>query len=263
MADELTTLLNSLTAGDASVAEVADRIRHLRAQPLGFATVDHDRSSRCGHAEVIFAAGKTPEQVVRIAQSVLERSPVLLVTRATAEQIALLRKTFADLPLDIAERSGTVIVGTPPTIPHAATMPIAIVTAGTSDEPIADEATLTCRAHGHAVHRINDVGVAGIHRLLDRVHELRAANVVICIAGMEGALPSVVSGLIDAPVIAVPTSVGYGVAFGGVTAMLGMLTSCASGVTVVNIDNGFGAANVASTINRKIIEATHRDPPRE
>jgi len=263
MTEDLTTLLTKLAAGNCTVIEAAEQIRSLRAQPLGFATVDHDRTSRCGHAEVIFAAGKTPEQVARIAQSVLEHSSVLLVTRATEAQIALLRQTFADLPFEASERSGAVMIGTPPMIPHADTMPIAIVTAGTSDEPVADEAALTCRAHGHAVHRINDVGVAGIHRLLDRVHELRATNVVICIAGMEGALPSVVSGLIDAPVIAVPTSVGYGVAFGGVTALLGMLTSCASGVTVVNIDNGFGAANVASTINRKIIEATRRQPPSE
>ena len=219
------------------------------SEDLGDATIDHDRARRCGHAEVIYAPGKTAEQVVRIARSLLEHHSSVLVSRAGPGQVDAVAVAFADQPVEVGPLCGTVIIGQPP-VPPAAQSAIPVITAGTADQRVAEEAALTCKALGHATRRINDVGVAGVHRLIDRVGELRGSRVLICIAGMEGALPSVVGGLVDVPVIAVPTSVGYGAAFDGLAALLGMLTSCASGVTVVNIDNGFGAAYAACQMNR-------------
>lgn len=243
----LQQILEQLRDGAISTHEAQQQIRNLQAQSLGFATIDHERRERCGIAEVIYAAGKTPEHLVAITHAVLEREPACLITRAGEQHIAALRGSVNGHPLCIGERCGTVLVGTP----EAHDVPaIPIVTAGTSDLAVAEEAALTCEALGHPVHAINDVGVAGLHRLTARLGELRAANVIICIAGMEGALPSVLGGLVDVPVIAVPTSVGYGAAFEGMAALLGMLTSCAAGVSVVNIDNGFGAAYSACLINR-------------
>ncbi|MEM9416492.1 MAG: nickel pincer cofactor biosynthesis protein LarB [Planctomycetota bacterium] len=247
---ELDVILAQVRDGALSVDEAARRLQSLQAQPLGFATVDHHRAQRCGAAEVIFAAGKTPEQVAAIAGVLLERTPCVLVTRASSEQLDRVEQALPQTPIQRGQLGGTAILGTAPDASAKGYRPIPIVTAGTSDLDIAEEAAMTCKAMGHPVAAINDVGVAGIHRVLHRADELRAGHVVIVIAGMEGALPSVVGGLVDSPVIAVPTSVGYGASFGGVAALLGMLNSCSSGVTVVNIDNGFGAAFAACRINK-------------
>ena len=245
----LDALLARVRDGALGVEDAARELRALQAQPLGFATVDHHRAARCGAAEVIFAAGKTPDQVAAIAGALLERAPCVLITRASAKQLDHVELTLPDTPIERGQLSGTAILGEPSADKFRGRA-IPIVTAGTSDLPVAEEAVLTCKALGHPVAAINDVGVAGIHRVLNRADELRAGHVVIVIAGMEGALPSVVGGLVDSPVIAVPTSVGYGASFGGVAALLGMLNSCSSGVTVVNIDNGFGAAFAACRVNK-------------
>jgi hypothetical protein len=246
-ADPWQTVLQELRAGKLDMAQAQARLRELAAQPLGFATVDHDRKQRCGAAEVIYAAGKQPEQVVAIARAIRQREPSVLITRAAPEHITALESAFAGQPVEVSPRCGAVLIGTPKALQ---VKPIPIVTAGTSDEPVAQEAQITCRALGHPVLAVHDVGVAGLHRLEPHLPHLRGANVIVCIAGMEGALASVIGGLVDVPVIAVPTSVGYGAAFEGLAALLGMLTSCAAGVVTVNIDNGFGAAYAACLINR-------------
>ena len=245
----LRSILDDLATGRVSAGAAEAMLRELDAQPLGFATVDHRRAERCGAAEVIFAAGKTAEQVVAIAGAILDRHHGVLITRASGEQLDAVEAAFTDRPMERGRLSGTMIVGRPSPMRDDLT-PIPVVTAGTSDLPVAEEAAMTIRAKGQRVVEVNDVGVAGLHRILGRVEAIRAGNVVIVVAGMEGALPSVVGGLVDKPVIAVPTSVGYGASFGGVAALLGMLNSCASGVTVVNIDNGFGAGFAAARINR-------------
>lgn len=220
---------------------------------MPFATVDHDRARRCGNGEVVYGAGKTPEEVVGIVGELLEHGqPAVLITRTTPEQMDALRSAMPDRPIEASTRSGAVIVGTPVAVSGTV---IPIVAAGTSDLAVAEEAAMTCKALGHVPAPINDVGVAGVHRLLGRLDEVKAGHCVIVVAGMEGALPSVVGGLVDVPVIACPTSVGYGTSFGGLSALLGMLNSCASGVTVVNIDNGFGAAYAACQINRQVERA--------
>ncbi|MEM8783229.1 MAG: nickel pincer cofactor biosynthesis protein LarB [Planctomycetota bacterium] len=258
MATELLRLLADVQRGQVTAEAAAEKLERLvserhagAAEALGFATIDHDRAARCGSPEVIYGQGKTPDQVTQIASSILERSGCVLATRLSAEAAAAL-ESLQGVP--VAGRAHgeriTLLLGTPPKVTEADT-PIPIVCAGTTDLPVADEAALTCAAMGQPTRRLNDVGVAGLHRILARVGELRSAAVVVVVAGMEGALPSVVAGLIDAPVIAVPTSVGYGANFGGVAALLGMLNSCGSGVTVVNIDNGFGAGFAASKINRR------------
>ena len=253
MDDPLVSILRQVERGELDATQAAVMLRQRAGQPLGFATVDHDRTTRCGAAEVIFAEHKTPDQVVTVAAAILEQqpeNPVSLVTRASPEQVEAIRARFTGTyDVEAGSRSGTVLIGVAPE-PEAGVRAIPIVAAGTSDEPVVEEAELTCRAMGQPVLKINDVGVAGLHRLGAQMDKLREAAVIICIAGMEGALPSVIGGLVAVPVIAVPTSVGYGAAFGGIAALLGMLTSCASGVVVVNIDNGFGAAHAASLINR-------------
>ena len=213
---------------------------------LGFARVDTDRRRRCGFPEVIFGMGKTAEQVVAIARVILEKENVLLVSRATGEQWRAVVAEFPEARWHERARCITVERVALPKLGGT----IAVVCAGTSDMPVAEEATVTLEIFGNTVERITDVGVAGLHRLLAVRDRLESANVVIVVAGMEGALPSAVAGLVSKPVIAVPTSIGYGASFGGVAALLGMLTSCGSGVTVVNIDNGFGAAFAAAQINR-------------
>ncbi len=255
--EQLAALLEQVRAGELPVEDAVGRLRTVTtpaAERLddANATIDHDRARRCGFAEVIYAPGKTSDQVVRIARSLLSRNGCVLISRARDEQIEAVRHAFAGEPLEVGALCGTMILGTPPPPPAPGNKQrvIPIVTAGTSDQRVAEEAVLTCKALGHATTRINDVGVAGVHRLIERMGELRGVRVIVCIAGMEGALPSVVGGLVDCPVIAVPTSVGYGAAFDGLAALLGMMTSCASGVTVVNIDNGFGAAYSACMINR-------------
>jgi NCAIR mutase (PurE)-related protein len=216
-------------------------------EPLPFATIDHLRPLTQGHQEVIFSQGKTAEQVVAIADRLAAASGTFLATRADAVQQAALQVRFPRVELN--ELGRTAYLPREPEPPPTGRGTVLVVTAGTADLPVAEEAAVSARALGNRVERLTDVGVAGIHRVLSQTRLLRDAAVVIVVAGMEGALPSVVGGLVKGPVIAVPTSVGYGAAFGGLAALLGMLTSCAAGVTVVNIDNGFGAAAAASRIN--------------
>ncbi len=218
---------------------------------LGFARVDTDRQRRCGFPEVIFGQGKTPEEVVAIARVIVENDGVLLVSRATPEQFAAVSAAFPDAKLHT--RARCITVERRPLRVKAGT--VGVISAGTSDLPVAEEAAVTLELFGNRVDRITDVGVAGIHRLIAARERLEACTVLVVVAGMEGALPSAVAGLVSRPVIAVPTSVGYGASFGGVAALLGMLNSCGSGVTVVNIDNGFGAAYAAAQINRALDEA--------
>jgi NCAIR mutase (PurE)-related protein len=212
---------------------------------LGFARVDTDRTRRCGFPEVIFGANKTPEEVTAIARVILEKDGVLLVSRANEAQHVALAGAFPTAKWHARARCLTVELTPRPKLNGV----IGVICAGTSDLPVAEEAKVTLEVFGNRVEQITDVGVAGIHRLLAVRDRLEACNAVIVVAGMEGALPSAVAGLISKPVIAVPTSVGYGASFGGVAALLGMLNSCGSGVTVVNIDNGFGAAYAAAQIN--------------
>lgn len=223
-------------------------MRAFQAAPvadLGFALVDTHRALRKGFPEVIFGAGKTPAQVTGIADKLVKCEQNVLVTRITAEHAKALRKKFKQAIHHESARCVTIEKKPLPKRPGQ----IAVICAGTSDLPVADEAAITAEITGNNVVRISDVGVAGLHRILARLEDLQKANVLIVVAGMEGALPSVIAGLVSKPVIAVPTSVGYGASFGGVAALLGMLNSCGSGVTVVNIDNGFGAGYAASQIN--------------
>jgi NCAIR mutase (PurE)-related protein len=215
---------------------------------LGFARVDVDRRRRTGFPEVIFGQGKTPAQVAQIARVILEHDPVLLATRISREQYEAVAAAFPSAVFHEEARCLTIEREPLPQRRY----PIAVVAAGTSDLPVAEEAAVTLEVFGNRVERIFDAGVAGLHRLLVETDRLRECAAVIVVAGMEGALPSVVAGLVDKPIIAVPTSTGYGASFGGLAALLGMLNSCGSGVTVVNIDNGFGAAYAAATINRLI-----------
>ena len=213
---------------------------------LGFARVDTDRRRRTGFPEVIYGQGKTPQEVAQIAAVILEREPVLLATRVSPEQAEAVQENFPSAVYHERARCLTIEREPLPKLPRA----VGVIAAGTSDLPVAEEAAVTLEIFGNPVERIYDAGVAGIHRLLVETERLRACAALVVVAGMEGALPSVVAGLVDKPVIAVPTSTGYGASFGGLAALLGMLNSCGSGVTVVNIDNGFGAAYAAATINR-------------
>ena len=242
----LKELLLNLRDGEIEIDAVIERLRHLPFEDLGYARIDHHRALRQGFPEVIFGKGKTAAQIVGIATRLLERSSNLLITRTDHSSFELIRSIE---PTAVFHDSCSAISVVRDTASRGRG-PIAVVTAGTSDIPVADEAALTAEVMGNSVSRLYDVGVAGIHRILSERAMLQSAKVVICVAGMEGALPSVVGGLVDVPVVAVPTSVGYGASFGGVAALLGMLNSCASNVTVVNIDNGFGAGFVASLINR-------------
>jgi NCAIR mutase (PurE)-related protein len=250
---ELQRLLEDVSAGKLSPQRAIEQLKHLPFEDLDFAKVDHHRSLRQGYAEVVFAKGKTPAQVAEIVRAMLRRKGTrhnILVTRADAKIFAVVRRANAGVgrTAKFHPLSGVITIERNKEISGKGT--ICVVSAGTSDIPVAEEALLTARMMGNRVEHLYDVGVAGIHRLLEHRTKLTSARVIVCIAGMEGALPSVVGGLVAAPVIAVPTSTGYGASFGGVAALLGMLNSCASNVTVVNIDNGFGAACVASCINR-------------
>ncbi len=242
----LRELLLRFQTGDTNLDEVVEKLKHLPFENLGFAHVDHHRAIRQGFPEVIFGRGKTPEQIAKIAGKLLEHSANVLVTRTDQQAFELVQKVEAAAVFH--EPCGAISVIRDRTELGKGT--VAIVTAGTSDIPVAEEAAITVEAMGNQLIKLFDVGVAGIHRILSQRELLQSARVVICVAGMEGALPSVVGGLVSVPVIAVPTSIGYGASFGGVAALLGMLNSCASNVTVVNIDNGFGAGYVASLINR-------------
>ncbi len=244
--DRLRALLEQVREGAVDVDAAIERMRHLPFEDLGFAKVDHHRALRHGMPEVIFGQGKTPDQVSAIVATLLAKAPNVLITRADAAVAERIAREQPDA--EHFEASRAIRVWRDRTIHGKGT--IAVVCAGTSDFPVAEEAQVTAEVMGNHVEAIHDVGVAGIHRLMHHREQLFEARVVIVAAGMEGALPSVVGGLVAAPVIAVPTSVGYGASFHGLAALLGMLNSCASNVTVVNIDNGFGAAYAASLMNR-------------
>lgn len=242
----LEDVLEAYKNGQIELDEALTGIRGEYFEDIGHTIIDHDRERRTGAGEVVFGSGKSAAQISDIVASLVARESNVLVTRLEPEKHAAL----TNLPGNAAYHADAQLLmwhaKPPEPLPH----PIAVVTAGTSDLNVAEEAALTAEFYGNQVSRIFDVGVAGLHRLLARLGELRRARVLVVVAGMEGALPSVVGGLVERPVIAVPTSVGYGAAFDGVAAMLGMLTSCASGVSVVNIDNGFGAGFLANSINR-------------
>jgi pyridinium-3,5-biscarboxylic acid mononucleotide synthase len=247
--EQLEALLVEVAAGRVPPRTAVDRLRQLPFEDLSFARLDHHRTLRQGHPEVVFCEGKTAEQVLAICERLDAATGGFLGTRATPQMAELLRSRFPRMVWNGLARTVHLSAPTRPN-PSTSTGTILVVSAGTSDLPVAEEAAVVAEAFGHRVDRLVDVGVAGLHRLLAEGDRLREARVVIVVAGMEGALPSVVGGLIGSPVIAVPTSVGYGASFGGLAALLGMLNSCASGVTVVNIDNGFGAAAAASRICR-------------
>jgi NCAIR mutase (PurE)-related protein len=245
--DQILRILNEFKSGQLSPDDALQRLRGLPFEDLGFANVDHHRSLRVGFPEVVFGAGKTVEQIAGIVEAMNRHDHNILVTRTNAEAFARVKQSipsaeFHETARAIVVRKDERVLGKGKVL---------VVSAGTSDMPVAEEAVVTLKVMGNDVDSLYDVGVAGLHRLLDRRSRLAAARVVIVAAGMEGALPSVVGGLVSVPVIAVPTSIGYGASFGGVAALLGMLNSCASNVTVVNIDNGYGAAVVASLINRQ------------
>jgi NCAIR mutase (PurE)-related protein len=243
----LRSLLAKLEQGKVTVDEVVDRLRRLPFEDMGFAKVDHHRSLRRGFPEVIFCEGKSPDEIVKIAQGMLAQGSDLLATRCSRELFA---KVKARIPGAAYHEEGRLFtVGWKGRKRRGR---IAVVSGGTSDRPVAEEAALTTEFFGCKVERLYDVGVAGIHRLLSSWELIRGVDAIIVIAGMEGALASVVAGIADAPIIAVPTSVGYGASFGGISALLTMLNSCAGGVTVVNIDNGFGAGYAAAVICHKI-----------
>jgi hypothetical protein len=245
-ANRLKALLEQVRTGDVTPDAALEQIKSLPFEDLGFAKVDHHRAVRVGVPEVIFSPGKAPEHFVEIFTRLAARGNNVLATRVSQEQVDATHARFPGIEHNrlartlvlrqTSEKLGKGIIG--------------IISAGTSDIPVAEEAAVTAEVMGNDITRLFDVGVAGLHRLLAYSEELRRARVLVVCAGMEGALPSVVGGLVGVPVIAVPTSVGYGAAFGGIAALLGMINSCASNVSVVNIDNGFGAAYVASLINR-------------
>jgi NCAIR mutase (PurE)-related protein len=239
------TLLQAVRAGHTSVDDAMKTLRHLPFEDMGFAKLDHHRTLRTGMPEVIFAAGKTTAQVASIFERMSRAGGNVLATRAAAEYYDAVKAVEPRAIFNATARTITLEQATPP----AGKGTIAVVCAGTSDLPVAEEAAVTARIMGNTVDMIADVGVAGIHRLLAQGNALKQARVLIVCAGMEGALPTVVGGLVHAPVLAVPTSVGYGASFGGVAALLGMLNTCSPNISVVNIDNGFGAACIASLIN--------------
>ena len=244
--DDIQQLLARFKTGELTDAEAAAAIKNLSYEDIGYARIDHARSDRQGFPEVIFGQGKTPEQIAGIFEKLIARSPNVLITRTTAEVFGQIRNIHTDAEwhesarmIRLFREKADLGMGE-----------ISVATAGTSDIPVAEEAALTAETMGNRVQRIWDAGVAGIHRILGERERLQNSRVVIVVAGMEGALPSVIGGLVAVPVIGVPTSIGYGASFGGIAALLGMLNSCASNVTVVNIDNGFGAGFAASLINR-------------
>ena len=245
--DSIQDILNCVKSGELSVQEAVGRLRHLPYEDLGFAKIDHHRSLRTGFPEVIFCQGKSSEQVVEIVKRLADRNPVVLATRADEAIYEAVRKA---LPHAVYHKQARMIVVREDEPQPEIDKYIMVVSAGTADIPVAEEAAITAESMGSRVERAYDIGVAGIHRLLDQKDKLRNANVIIVVAGMEGALASVVGGLVDKPVIAVPTSIGYGSSFEGLAALLSMLNTCAEGVAVVNIDNGFGAGYFAHLINR-------------
>ena len=247
MNHDVQELLEQVASGAVSVEDAAIRLRQAPFEDLGYAKVDHHRAMRQGAAEVIYGAGKTPAQITGIAQAMLRAGQkTVLITRLSPEAA---KAVGAELALNYHDEARVGIVGPMPEPDGLGS--VVVAAAGTSDIPVAEEAALTAEVLGSRVVRLYDVGVAGLHRLLAHTDEIMRASVIVAVAGMEGALASVIGGLADCPVIAVPTSVGYGASFGGLSALLSMLNSCASGVSVVNIDNGFGAGYLASMINHK------------
>jgi NCAIR mutase (PurE)-related protein len=245
---EVKKLLEAVRGGGTSIDDAMRELADLPFRDLGFAQVDHHRHLRGGFPEVVLGAGKTAEQIARIVEELARTGANVLATRVTAEAAA---HVLSQVPSATYHEAARAVVVEQQAIPDRGRGTVLVVCAGTSDLPVAEEAALTARLGGSRVERLWDVGVAGIHRLLHKRQLLESAEVIVVVAGMEGALPSVVKGLVSRPVIAVPTSIGYGASFGGIAALLGMLNSCASGVTVVNIDNGFGAGYAAALMNRK------------
>ncbi len=246
-------LLKAYKNGDVEIEHIMNKLKDLPYENLDYARLDHHRKLRSGFAEVVFAQGKTPEQVAVIASKLFEQEKSFLATRATKAHYEEVKKMLPQAVFE--ESSGVITIKNKDLIAKGK---VAICTGGTSDIPVAEEAALTAEMFGAEVLRIYDVGVAGIHRLLKVIPEIREANAIVAIAGMEGALPGVLAGLVDKPVIAVPTSVGYGTSFNGLSALLTMLNSCAEGIGVVNIDNGFGAGYLAAQINRLVVNAMER-----
>ncbi|MBI4420122.1 MAG: nickel pincer cofactor biosynthesis protein LarB [Gemmatimonadetes bacterium] len=257
--DRLTTLLEEVAGGTLAPQAALERLRHFPVEQLGYARVDHLRSLLQGYQEVVFCSGKTPEQVVGICEALARASGSFLATRADHDTIAALKRRFSAVRVNEVARTAHLASGE--SRPDARLGTVVVVSAGTADLPVAEEAADVAAAMGNPVERLYDVGVAGIHRLLQQKKVLDEASVLIVVAGMDGALPSVVGGMVSVPVVAVPTSVGYGASFGGLAALLTMLNSCAAGVLVVNIDNGFGAAAAAARINRLVTRP--RAEPRE
>jgi len=245
--ERVEALLRDLKAGKLTVGQAMQALRDLPYEDLGFAKLDSHRDLRRGFPEVILCLGKTPERIVEISKRMSESHGLVLATRASPEVARRLREALNGKKVTYHEEASIVSIGT---AKRPSGGSVLVVTAGTSDLPVAEEAAVTAELMGCRVKRLFDVGVAGVHRILDQRDLLEDAKVIIVVAGMEGALPSVVAGLVDSPVIAVPTSIGYGASFDGLAALLGMLNSCAPGVAVVNIDNGFGAGYLASLLNR-------------
>jgi NCAIR mutase (PurE)-related protein len=245
--DSLKKLLKDIKKGKISVDNALERLRHLPFEDIGLACIDHHRGLRRGLSEVIFGEGKEAEDIIAIMDRMIKQDENILITRLSPDKAKKLKKRF---PECLYYEKARIMTLMPKPVKISAKGTILVISAGTSDIPVAEEAAITARFMGNEVETIYDIGVSGLHRVLAHREILGKAAVIIAVAGMEGALPSVVAGLVSCPVIAVPTSVGYGSSFGGITALLGMLNSCSSGVTVVNIDNGFGAAYAASVINR-------------
>lgn len=249
--NEVREILARHASGEISTDDATKTIKNLSYEDIGYARIDHSRASRQGFPEVIFGEGKTTDQIVGIFEKLAEKSPNVLITRTNAEVYGEIRNIHGDSEWHEQAKLVRVLRDTK----ELGVGEISIVTAGTSDIPVAEEAALTAEAMGNRVKRIWDAGVAGIHRILSEREVLQNSRVVVVVAGMEGALPSVVGGLVKVPVVAVPTSIGYGASFNGIAALLGMLNSCSSNVSVVNIDNGFGGGFVGSLINRKWVES--------
>ncbi|NBC83553.1 MAG: nickel pincer cofactor biosynthesis protein LarB [Bacteroidetes bacterium] len=244
--EELKKLLESIQKGDTDIDTGIQQIKNFTYSELGYAKIDHHRELRTGYPEVVFGENKSVEHLIGIARHFQERQSNLLITRITADRYNDMHKAIPELTYNSTARAVMLQYGRPAETESF----IAVITAGTSDYAVAEEAAVTASFFGNRVERLFDVGVAGVHRLFNNWELIKNARVYVVVAGMEGALPSIIGGLVDKPVIAVPTSVGYGANFNGLSALLGMLTSCASGVSVVNIDNGFGAGYLASMINK-------------
>jgi pyridinium-3,5-biscarboxylic acid mononucleotide synthase len=243
----LRDLLHDVQAGKIGIEAALYKLKRLPFENIGFATIDHHRSLRRGFPEVIYGSRKTAEDIIKISEHMIGEGENVLITRVSSNKARVVKEHFSKSDYYPVSRVMTIILNP---IKEVGKGKILIVSAGTSDMPVAEEAAITARVMGNDVETLFDVGVAGLHRLLDKMDVILGASVIVVVAGMEGALPSIVAGLVDKPVIAVPTSIGYGASFKGIAALLGMLNSCASGVTVVNIDNGFGAGYAASLINK-------------